>query len=607
MCGFVISLNKESINQREFINSALKKLKNRGPDQQNMQSYLDDRLWLGHTRLSINDFTSAGLQPMNSNNGNAIVFNGEIYNFKEIAEDFNFNDLKSKCDTEVLLRLLNEVGIKKSLNIINGMFAFAYFDSHNSCIWIAVDRFGEKPIYFYKNKSYFIASSQLDVITSNKIYSKNINPQKVFEFLSYGYISGGDSIYKDVKRVEPGMLLRIDVNNLNLNLSHYSEIKSHDKKSKLKLNINDMKNLLIKSVERQLSCDAKKGFFLSSGTDSSLVASIASKELGLKYPTFCFSSDVLGWDESKSASNIAKELELEFYKVSLKSNSILNFLDIQPKIFNEPFADLSQLATYEISKFAKSNCGVSVLLGGDGADELFCGYGRLKYASLINRIERLKIKNIFHNLFSFTYSIMSKYFDNQFVYRLEKAKNFLTSDFNDSYLKLSSTHPDISQYISKTSINNAHPNNKIFYIIYKDLSQYLPWNNLVKIDRSCMANGVEGRSPFLDKELTKLLLMHNPKDMFGKIHIKKLLSKYIDKKNTYKPKKGFGVPIHQLFDKEIMDRLKVLFDMNIDYFPFLNKKVISAKIEQSYYNKLTHLDSIFLWKLLILLNWKSKS
>lgn len=612
MCGFVVVLTKESSCQENFMKESLFKLKNRGPDQHNFSNHLSNRLWLGHTRLSINDLSNSGMQPMISNNGNAIVFNGEIYNFRKLKQELNsYNLLKGNSDTSVLLALLDQYGVEESLSKINGMFAFSYFNKLEQKISIVTDLFGEKPIYFFSTDEIFIASSQLDVILSHPKCKTNLNHQKVIDYMHYGYIAGEKSIYKNINRLVPSSLLSLNVDNLKFTISNYSRIQyQHSLTKKISPSIQNIKESLIFTLKDQLSCDAKKGLFLSSGTDSSLIASLTSIELGMKIPAFTASFSEAGWDESIAANKIAKKLNLECHNVHIDIETISDYINIQHKIFDEPFSDPAQIASYQISKFAKKE--VSVLLGGDGADELFCGYRRIRFAKYLSKINSLKLNiplGFFSNLI---YDILHKgfAFDNQFIYRIEKLKNLLLTETKDSFLKLSSSHPDLSKFLDISMINspstiehNTNTRGIATHIDFMDLSSYLPWNILVKLDRSCMFNGVESRSPFLDKKFAPNILEFTTNQLMGKVHIKKLLSQYLDKEYVYQPKRGFGIPLQKLMKGILLDEINDIMNSSCNDFPYLKINYFKSLLEKSRNSVISHLESIMLWKLLILLKW----
>ncbi len=612
MCGFLLVLSKEPTDHTEFVKNSLDKLRDRGPDQRDYKSFLDDRLWLGHTRLSINDFSCDGIQPMMSNSGNAIVLNGEIYNFRELSTKFNLKDrLISKTDTEVFLLLLEKFGVEKSISLIKGMFAFAFLNLRNRTISLANDLFGEKPIYYFSTEQHFVASSQLNVVRDFSEYNMKINHIQVIDYLKYGYISGEDSIYNDIKRLLPCSLLEIDIDSFKIKISKYSQQQfNHSLVNQSHLNINDLRIKLVNALKDQLSCDASKGIFLSSGTDSSLMASLSVNELGIKLPSFTASFEGQGWDESPEANLIANQLGLDFHKVPITSELLNEYINIQPSIFHEPFADPAQIASYQISKFAKKQ-GISVLIGGDGADELFCGYRRLRYSNFISILEKISLGNSLSKFSELNYKILHNFFaiDNQFIYRLEKFTNLLSTDSPDKYFRIAATSPDISKYLKLPTfipdvVNcNSFKQNLCSLVDELDIVKYLPWDILVKLDRSCMANGVESRSPFLDKHVASYALSFPVKELMGKVHLKRILAKYLTKDLVYKSKRGFGIPLHQLMNQNFNERLRFILKNNQDVFPYIDITAIENIINISELRPLTPNESILLWKILILYKW----
>ena len=363
MCGisgiFSTYIDDSKINLLSKINNCLS---HRGPDNSCVVS--DRNIVFGHKRLSILDLSENGHQPMNSRSKRYIItFNGEIYNHLQIRKKYFSNHMwKGSSDTETLIELIDKFGLEKSLKIVDGMFAFGIWDKKEKKLVIARDKFGEKPIYFGLHGDKFIFASELKGFEFFKKDLK-INFESVKNYLNFSYISSPNSIYQSIYKLNPASFLSIDLKILSgLRSSNFIDFdatqvcywsKNNDQNQNRFKSYDDyklkIKNQLEKSVEEKMISDVPLGIFLSGGIDSSLVTSIASKISRKKIDTFTISSDSINFDESERAFQISKFLKTNHHTINVSNEDQINLIEDLNNIFDEPFADSSQIPSLILS------------------------------------------------------------------------------------------------------------------------------------------------------------------------------------------------------------------------------------------------------------------
>ena len=651
MCGIAgfISLNKDKLFIENQIKMMLSSISHRGPD--NEDYYIDEScgLAIGHRRLSIIDLSKNGSQPMYSYNRNYLLsFNGEIYNHldlrKDLKNDFNFDLWRSTSDSETLINHISFYGLEKTLKKIDGMFSFAIFDIKNKKLSLVRDIFGEKPLYYGWNNNQFYFASELKAISSIKNFKKNINNKSLSSLLEFCYISDPNSIFENVFKLEPGQSAEIALSK-NLNNSNHFYKKSiilkkwfsirdeiHSLENK-KISPNLIKTTLEKTVETRLISDAKLGCFLSGGTDSSLIASIISNYSKTKYETFTIGFDNKDYDESSKATKIANYLGLKNNILILDEKKMSDIVPNLNNIYDEPFADSSQIPTYLLCNFASKFSKVS--LSGDGGDELFGGYNRYFYTeSVWSKVKIIPkpfrkyffniILNTPNSLFIFIQLIINRLSSTRDLKLFsEKIKKLSTKILNSnnkkelyiSFLKEWETEdiqitPDSLNYLKL--FNNSFSENKNFSenMMIFDMITYLPNDILTKVDRASMSNSLEVRAPFLSKDLLKLSfslpIEKKIKGNNGKIILKEMLYKYLPNKLVDLPKQGFGIPLGEWINTSLNDWI---FD-NINTIK--RKKQNYINIDVLLNNLKIHKESNInlsskLWPALIFCDWYNKN
>ncbi|WP_286263313.1 asparagine synthase (glutamine-hydrolyzing) [Thalassotalea atypica] len=615
MCGIAGIFSNTSMERQSLrLSSMLSCLEHRGPDSQGQWN--NGSLFFGHTRLAIHDLSIEGHQPMLSpEKTHTLVFNGEIYNYHELKQQLSSLKLtfRGDSDTEVLLACLVHWGVEKTLESIDGMFAFAYWSAANNQLFLARDRVGEKPLYWMRREHELVFASEMQAIVASQDRPLDISTDAVNQFLRFSYIPAPYSIYSDVQKLLPGHLLKFD-----LSQPHFKpESIYYDQKVRIEKDIdcretasNTLERLLIKSIDERLDADVPVGAFLSGGIDSSLVCALGQKALGRDIDTFTIGFNEKSFDESNFASDVAKHLGCRNHIEIITQQDMLDVVPNMAATYSEPFADSSQLPTYILCK--KTRDAVTVALSGDGGDELFGGYSR--YQKTLSRWQAVKQKP---TIVASCASALSKTFDqtlamsDHFVGSKEKLRRALryygASSLRQLYID------SISFDWQKSACNNHTPalnlvgQDDLNYLMDFDRLQYLPDDILTKVDRASMAHSLEVRVPLLSKDILNFssrlqpeLLSHNQKTKWP---LREVLYKYIPQDLIERPKRGFAVPVGQWLRQALKPWAESLInDQHAkDYLPYVDHERYEHYWRQ-------HQRELFdwsgqLWNYIQLLSW----
>jgi asparagine synthase (glutamine-hydrolysing) len=554
MCGILGQVSR-NIDRREF-KSRLGLLHHRGPDDSGI--YFDENIALGHTRLSILDLSSDGHQPMISNCENFIInFNGEIYNFEEIKKDliqkgYVFN---SQADTEVLL--YGYIEYKENIvNKLNGMFVFSIYDKKEAKLFLARDRSGMKPLYYFKDDKIFSFSSELSAITK---HSSSISLDAKILFLLLGFVPEPFNIYENISMFPAGHYGYYKDNKLKT--IKYDEYKYEPKIVKPYAEIvSDTRELLVASIKRHLISDAPVGVFLSGGVDSSVITSIASQcKSDLQTLSLVFKEKSL--NEEYFQDLIVDKYSTNHIKCSIDKNIFLSTVDDFMSLMEKPTID--GLNTYFISKAAKDS-NLKSVLSGIGGDEIFYGYPSFKNAKILKLLSKIpySLIKIFENFSKIKRGTYRKLelvkAESELAYYLPNRGLFSPSEISD-ILKV---RKDRVYHLITNLYNDYHPSN-IYQvedkISFYELNMYMKNQLLRDSDLFGMANSVEIRTPFLDRELINYVLKVKPKEKFGK-HNKNLLvdatANLLPKEIFSRRKSGFVLPYERWLMDDI-DKLNV--------------------------------------------------
>lgn len=586
MCGLAGFFKGQIFSSSENVYSCLKNMtdaiQHRGPDSEGFWYQTDDKIALGHRRLSILDLSEAGHQPMLSDDGRYVIaFNGEIYNHLEIREEIDKIspdiDWKGHSDTETLLKAIQLFGWEDSLKKLIGMFAIALWDNLNKSLFLGRDRFGEKPLYYGWQKDSFLFGSELKALTIYPTFEKKIDKKAISLLLKHGYISSPYSIWQNIFKLPSAHYLQLNEKNVEPSLVCYWSFKdSVEQAEKSKLNISDdeaidqYEEFLSKSINRQMISDVPLGALLSGGIDSSLVVALMQKSSQQPVKTFSIGFDNPKFDESKHAEAVAAHLGTEHTTLIMKPSDLLELVPHIAKIYDEPFADSSQLPTTIVSRLAKQH--VTVALSGDAGDEILAGYNRyylvLKIWNNLQKMPPLVRKNIgklltlltpeqLNACFGWIFKGMKQPYLGDKLYKLgERLKK--VSSIEELYLAYLTecNEPegllkDFSEqfYYNLGNIedwpNISNPIEKMMAI---DSLSYLVDDILVKVDRAAMSTSLELRAPFLDHNIVEYVwsLPFNFKYRQGKAKwlSRQVLYKYVPERLIDRPKQGFGIPIN---------------------------------------------------------------
>lgn len=564
MCGIAGFIHKnectESCDQIENISH--EKQACRGPDNQNSWKYTKDNVTvhLFHQRLRIQDLSPTADQPMHSKTpaNTHIVFNGEIYNAEEVRQRFIPNKkLETHSDTEVLLEALSAHESKEVLNFARGMFAVGKYDSDSQTIELIRDYFGEKPMHYAFGEDYILFASQFDTVAHSIQLLKielELDQEAIYRYLIMGYFSLGSSLFKNVKKLHPGTTLQFD---LKLKDGFVPSISLWAPKwnasEPITRDIAEVENTLTLAVSEQLIGDVPIGVFLSGGVDSTLVSALAQKQNNQPIHSFSLGFSEDDFDESKFALQASKELGTKHHALQMDANDAADILPEVLRAYPEPMGDPSVFPTTFISREARKH--VTVVLTGDGADELFFGYGR--YARFLE-IKGFKSNHSLATKLLKTgtsLAVKLKFLPTNRILRV----NHAVQEESDVgiYLSLvafahykSASNPDLFEdTLNGLKLNISQDQkfpNPINRMREVDVETYLVDDILVKVDRAAMAFGLETRAPFLDRRVA-MLSSSATKDWLNggeqKDVLKRILSNYVSDDIFRRPKMGFGAPL----------------------------------------------------------------
>lgn len=617
MCGIVGINSKNSCLMQNMLDS----IKHRGPDDSGV--FESDSFSLGHVRLSILDLSSHGHQPMLYENL-AMVYNGEVYNFKEIRDELIEYGYKfdSSSDSEVILKAYHKWGIKAVDRFI-GMFAIAIYDKVLQTVTLIRDRVGVKPLYYYHNKNDFVFASELKPIVEFK-KDLSISRDALYEFFQFGYTSSNLSIFENCFKLPAGHYGVFDIQDSTFKISEYWSILPFFvlpkfQKSEKDL-VDELEQLLIDACKLRMVADVPVGVFLSGGIDSSIVAAILQKHYG-NIRTFTIGFKEAKYNEATYAKQVAEHIGTTHTEEILDSVEAKKILDKFVEIYDEPFGDSSGIPTTLVSQVAK-NSGVKVVLSADGGDEVFCGYERYWYSYAIGK-KILKIPRFMRKSLAKIMDIVGV----QNASRLVKIKNFehkynqlgemLKDDsWQSIYEKIvhNSKNYEIEELlgvvkeIDEKSFKVGEREHPMQGMMLWDYHRYMVDDILTKVDRATMSVSIEGREPLLDHRIAEFMarvpfeLKYKNGD--SKYLLRKVLERYIPKEMIDRPKMGFGIPMFEWFGGD----LRSLFD---EYFgeEKLNHNLLNKKYIQTEYGKLKENNQINinkLWFVLVFQMWYEK-
>jgi asparagine synthase (glutamine-hydrolysing) len=552
----------------------------RGPDGEGF--FRDERIVLGHRRLSIIDLSPAGKQPMSNEDGTIwVTYNGEIYNYQELRDELinNGHRFRSKTDTEVLVHGYEHWGIEGMLSRIRGMFSFALWDSKNQRFFAARDRMGQKPLfYFWRGSEQFGFASELKALLTLHGCPRNLDPDALLLYLQLLYVPEDWCIIKGIHKLAPAHYLVIEKGKLTTR-RYWEPFQQLPEPASREEAVEECKRRMHEAIRLQLRSDVPVGVFLSGGVDSSLIALSVARQFGspIKTITVRFPGLI---DESSYAKQVAENCGSDHLELELIPSQLDKLFVEVVNAFDEPFADTSSIPTYCIS--AKAREHVKVILSGDGGDELFGGYGwyqehlratayRSKGGGFIGRMMHQmgpslrSMGNRFPAIRQATGRLAAKV---RQEYRAQEAAGVgnvllrhrrLVTGRLDSSCLTDELRKNISVNMDSFFLNHPDRGTDLQTVFGYDVMEYLPGDILRKVDQASMAHGLEVRSPFMDHELVEYALSI-PSDWKvtlsnSKLLLKQLLTKDMPEDFVNRPKQGFGVPVADWLRSKTMKEL----------------------------------------------------
>lgn len=643
MCGIAGTLSetrRTASDLRQLTSIMTAQLTHRGPDAQG--TWVDEGIGLGHRRLSILDLSAAGAQPMHSPCGRyVLVFNGEIYNHlslrAKLSDEFTTQRWVGRSDTETLLAAIRLWGLDRALSKAHGMFAIALWDKLEKRLSLARDRMGEKPLYWGWAGEDFVFASELKALRVHPGCPDAICRVALSQFLQFLYIPAPRSIHPGLFKLEPGTILDVTTTPLPpamtepirpgqsagslcirryWNLADTIEKGAGDRADGDEICLTQLEEILEKAVTKQMIADVPLGAFLSGGVDSSTVTALMQKHCAAPVRTYTVGFDIDGFDESCHAEAVASHLGTEHTTIRMSEKDCLEIVPALPSIYDEPFADSSQIPMYLVCKGSKKH--VSVALSGDGADELFGGYNRYIWGpSIASKIEAIPIPlqaPAGHAI----QSIPANWVDmlgkaSRFPNRAEQGVVRLSEklarigqcleamgDGQGFYESLVTQWPPSSGIVrgSKTPITSQlddplpeiGANSLLERMIFQDMRSYLPDDILCKVDRAAMAVSLETRAPFLDPDIinfaARLPEHMKVRNGVGKWALRQILYRHVPSTIVDRPKAGFAVPIGHWLRSSLREWAEdLLEEKRLQDDGFFDPKLVREIWEQHVYKR----------------------
>jgi asparagine synthase (glutamine-hydrolysing) len=583
IAGLIDTARRSSAEQmRKTVLRMIEPLAHRGPDDEDVWVEIEQGVGLGHRRLSIVDLSTEGRQPMRSVDGRYVVtYNGEIYNFLELRQELEARGhrFRGRSDTEAMLATIADSGLEQALARFNGMFAFALWDRVARTLHLIRDRAGEKPLYYARIGQAFVFGSELKALQAHPEFSGEIDPDALALFLRHGYVPAPRSIYRGVFKLPPATILSIPegVDALPSPIAYWSaaEVATRGVRAPFQGSAADARvaldSLLGDAVRRRMVADVPLGVFLSGGVDSSTIVALMQAQSPSPVRTFSIGFHESDYDEADHARAVARHLGTEHTELYLAPGEALAVIPLLSDIYDEPFADSSQIPTFLVSRLARRR--VTVSLSGDGGDELFGGYTRYlmcedlwRRVGWIRRSVRELLATGLRGVNAARWSRAIRVVDpilprslrttlpGDKLHKLAEILGVESAD--DMYESLISHWKRVDHVV----MGAAEPPRRFAIatqtmglrgltdrMMYWDFVTYLADDILVKLDRASMAVGLEARVPFLDHRVIEFAWGLPPemklRDGGGKWLLRQVLDRYVPRQLIERPKSGFGIPI----------------------------------------------------------------
>jgi len=632
IAGFLELERRSGTHELEALAGAMAAtLRHRGPDASGVWADAESGIGFGHTRLSIVDLSPAGAQPMVSSCGRfVIVYNGEIFNAAELRPELEAKGrrFKGHSDTEVIVEACAEWGVQQTATRIIGMFAFAVYDRRDKRLSLVRDRLGIKPLYWGKAGTRLAFASELKAFGALPGWNKELNRDALASYLRFAYVPAPHSIYRGISKLMPGHIAMIDPTGETRIAPFWTLADAAERGKADQLDVGDkqacdmFEALLGDAVGRRLVADVPLGAFLSGGIDSSAVAAMMRMKSNAPVRTYSIGFREQGFDEAPHASAVAAHLGTEHTELYVSAKEAQDAIPLMPEIYDEPFADSSQIPTYLLSKLTRQH--VTVALSGDGGDELFAGYTRHRFANRIQsmppRVAQLLASGldmagpaVWDRLFKLVPARRRPSYGGD---KMQKTAAMLREGPQGAYRSLVSAWDDPEAIV----LGAREPKGAIFdpdlaaalpdgldRMQYLDTLTYLPDDILTKVDRASMAVGLEVRVPILDHRIVefswRLPSRFKMRGGKGKWLLRQLAYRHVPKALLDRPKSGFAVPIGAWLRGPLCDWAEALLQpARLEESGLLDAAPIRARWEE-------HLDGRrnwhgSLWTVLMFQAWR---
>lgn len=645
MCGFAGYIGAETCHQSSFdiLTRMSDSITHRGPDDSGIWVSNDLSVGLAHRRLSVVDLSPSGHQPMHSPSGRYVmVYNGEIYNHHMLRNLLNAESSftpalwRGQSDTETLLFAFEMWGIEATLLQATGMFAFAVWDTAKHSLTLGRDRMGEKPLYYGWQGSTFLFGSELKALKQHPAFAADLNREALGLYMRLSYIPAPMSIYTGIFKLIPGTLLSVSLIDRKLHQHTYwslNKVALEGVSRPFLGNVTQaswiLEGLLETSIKQQMLADVPLGAFLSGGVDSSTIVSLMQKHSMQPVKTFSVGFELGNYNEAHYAKAVATHLGTDHTELYVTADQAISVIPRLPSLYDEPFADSSQIPTFLVAQLARQY--VTVSLSGDAGDELFCGYNRYIVTNQMwKSLSRLPVamrKIVSRMLLSLSPTAWDNMVrmtgSSRFVNagdKIHKGANAMASrSLNELYRRLVS-HTDSPEKVVLlapesdswvlNSGNSIESFSSIQWMMFWDMFSYLPDDILVKVDRAAMGVSLETRVPFLDHRVVEfswqLPLELNLKNKQGKQVLREVLYRYTPRSLIERPKMGFGIPLDMWLRGPLREWAETLLEESIlSRQGFLDAAVVS-QLWQSHLSGKRNVAGL-LWNILMFQAWLVES
>ncbi len=581
MCGFAGFIDlARSTPEADLLARAegmAAQLYRRGPDGDGVWADASAGLAMGHRRLAILDLSPTGHQPMVSADGRYVIaYNGEVYNFPELRAELEAGGVafRGSCDTEVVVEAIAAWGLEAALGRMTGMFALALWDKAERILCLARDRLGIKPLYWGRCGDHFLFASEIKALRAHPAWTATVDRDALAAYLRFGYVPAPRSIYAGIAKLEPGTFLTLRDGD-EAEIRRYWDLREITLSARARQRDMDdceaterLDGLLRDAVKGRMAADVPLGAFLSGGVDSSTVTALMQAQSSHPVKTFSIGFSESAFDESSEAAAVARHLGTDHTELIVSPADARAVIPHLPDIYDEPFADSSQIPTYLVSRLARGQ--VSVALSGDGGDEIFAGYNRHRLAAgpwprlervplALRRLASSSLRGLPPALWDFLFSLSPKRLRHVLTGdRMHKLATVLAgADGADLYGRLVSQWSDPESLV----VEGARERERIWddpglmrdlpelmaRMRYMDTVGYLPGDILTKLDRASMAVSLETRVPLIDHRVVEFATGLPPHMLIrgqrGKWLLRQVLHRYVPEELVTRPKTGFGVPL----------------------------------------------------------------